>query len=132
MLVCRYRRHERGCCERGSFVERSVEGVPLIEMHNMSVFNRNGGMMRWENKEGGFYESSVTGRTRFRALGEKELSIEQEGLIFATMGGAPESKVRFARYLHIVSFASNNSSVSRSRDSTHTANESCFWFWSLL
>lgn len=88
--------------------------------------------MRWENKEGGFYEFSVTGRTRLRALREKELNIEQEGLVFATMGGAPESKVRFASCLHIVPFASNNSSVSRSRDSTHTANESCFWFWSLL
>jgi hypothetical protein len=68
----------------------------------------------------------VTGRTRFRGLGEKELSVEQEGLVFATMGGAPESKVRFAGYLNIVPFASNNSSVSRSRDSTHTANDSCF------
>jgi hypothetical protein len=37
-------------------------------------------------------------------LGEKELNIKQEGLGFATMGGAPESKVRFAGYLHIVYF----------------------------
>lgn len=132
MLVCRYRGKVGGCCERESSVETSVEGVRLNELHDRSVFNRNGGMMRWENKEGGFYEFSLTGRTRFRALGEKELNIEQEGLVFATMGGAPESKVRFAGYLHIVPFASNNSSVSRSRDSTQTGNESCFWFWSLL
>ncbi len=36
--VCRYRGKERG-----SFVERSVDGVRLNELHNSSVFNRNRG-----------------------------------------------------------------------------------------
>jgi hypothetical protein len=41
--VCRYRGKVWGCCEWGSFVERSVDGVRLNELHNRSVFNRNGG-----------------------------------------------------------------------------------------
>jgi len=39
---CQAVRRYRGQ-ERGSFVERSVDGVRLNELHNRSVFNRNGG-----------------------------------------------------------------------------------------